>query len=595
MPAMKRALTIIGLLAFVCTVTGADRWIRIQSKNFVLVGNASASQIRGVAENLELFRASYSKFFSVRDNPPSVATTVVVFKTNDSFRPFKPLYQGKPANLAGYYQSGEDMNVIALSADIQTPRVIYHEYLHSLMSDNLASLPPWFQEGFAECFSTFEIEGSRRIRMGRAIPEHVALLNERRVMPLERLFAVTHESPEYNEEEKQGVFYAESWALVHYMMLGPADRRAKFFEFIDGLNKGVPAPVVFERVFQTDLASFQKTFEAYIHQRLTWPTMELSTPGALERNRDLLERTLSEAESETYLGDLLMRSERFDDAEERLKRALQLNPLLASAHAAMGQLLLRQENAGDAVGYFQRAVELDPTNHLAHYYFASSIEGRSRRLSDADWNLARSELLKSVELAPHFVAATQMLANLNLSRNAEIPQTVELLRRARTYAPGNETLAVILAFALARTTERDAAREMAEEALRSGSLSAPMRRNAESVLSYLKQTTASANTTRIPAGEASPPANSVRIRGVFTMLECGVGGITLSLNVDGRVLKFHSESAETVRFITANPSVGSSLACGPMPGPGIAATVVYRPQQSDGSMGEPLLVELGEP
>ena len=132
---------------------------------------------------------------------------MVVFKTDDSFRPYKPLYQGRPANIAGFFQRGQDVNYIALSANIKTPRVIYHEYVHQLMSDNLASLPPWFQEGFAECFSTLEIEGKdKKIRMGRAIGEHVGLLSQRRFMPLEQLFAVTQESKEYNEEEKQGLF-----------------------------------------------------------------------------------------------------------------------------------------------------------------------------------------------------------------------------------------------------------------------------------------------------------------------------------------------------------------------------------------------------
>src|SRR4029450_12049904 len=154
---------------------------------------------------------------------------------------------------------------------------------------------------FVECFSTLEIEGrDKKIRLGRAIGEHVALLNERRFLPLEQLFAVTTESKEYNEVEKQGVFYAESWALVHYMMLGPPDRKNRFVEFLNGLNKGTPAPEGFERIFQTDLQTVQKTFEAYIQQRLAWPAMEINSPGALDRNKDMTARTLKEAEAEFY-------------------------------------------------------------------------------------------------------------------------------------------------------------------------------------------------------------------------------------------------------------------------------------------------------
>jgi len=187
-----------------------DKWIRVQSKNFTLVGNATENEIREVAEGLEVFRTAFSRFFKLKEGS-SVATTVTVYRSDQAFKPFKPLYEGKPANLAGYFQPGSDMNFIALAADMDTPRVIYHEYVHRLMSDNMASQPLWFQEGFAECFSSMEIIGrDKKVRLGRAIAEHVLLLNERRFLPLERLFAVEHDSQEYNEEEKQGIFAAQN-------------------------------------------------------------------------------------------------------------------------------------------------------------------------------------------------------------------------------------------------------------------------------------------------------------------------------------------------------------------------------------------------
>src|SRR6188474_3334268 len=134
---MKRTLPILALFAVILTASAADEWTKVQSKNFLLVGNANENQIREVAENLELFRTAYSRFFTLQERAASVGTIVVVFKTDDSFRPYKPLYQGRPANIAGYFQGGQDVNYIALSADIKTPRVIYHEYVHQLMSDNL--------------------------------------------------------------------------------------------------------------------------------------------------------------------------------------------------------------------------------------------------------------------------------------------------------------------------------------------------------------------------------------------------------------------------------------------------------------------------
>jgi tetratricopeptide (TPR) repeat protein len=502
---MKRTLPIFILLLFTLPARAADKWTAVQSKNFLLVGNATENQIRDVAENLELFRTAYGKFFDLREEAATVSTTVIVFKSDASFRPYKPMYQGKPANIAGYFQGSKDKNLIVLSTEIETPRVIYHEYVHRLMSDTLSSMPPWFQEGFAECFSALEIEGrDKKLRLGRAIGEHVALLSDRRFLPLEQLFAVTTESKEYNEEEKQGLFYAESWVLVHYMMLGPEDRKGRFLEFLRGLNKGTPAPEMYQRVFQSDLTTLQKNLEAYIQQRLTWPAMEINSPGALDRNNDMSARTLTEAEAEFYLGDMLLHDDRLADAESHLQAALRHDPNLAGAQAAMGRLLLRQNKDTDAMAYLKRATQLDPRDYLAHYYYASAIHSDTRTLTAADWTTARTELLRAIELAPQFTAATELLANLSLVRDTEIPQTIDLLRKARTFAPGNDNLAVMLAFALSRTAARAEARVLAEAVLMKSSLTPTMRRNTEALLASLNQARTEDPALQLPESGSLP-------------------------------------------------------------------------------------------
>src|SRR5882672_4616558 len=128
----------------------ADKWLSVRSRNFLLVGNASESQIRRVGRNLEEFRAGFSMLFPAISRESSSPITVVVFKDDSSFRPFKPLYEGKPANIAGYFMPGSDVDYIGLSADTQTPHVIYHEFVHSLSKDAAAPLPSWAGEGLAE-------------------------------------------------------------------------------------------------------------------------------------------------------------------------------------------------------------------------------------------------------------------------------------------------------------------------------------------------------------------------------------------------------------------------------------------------------------
>src|SRR5262245_6629699 len=165
-------LSILAMLVSAFPSHAADKWLSVRSKNFLLVGNASESSIRRVGRELEEFRTALANLFPSVNQESSIATTVIVFKDDASFRPYKPLYEGKAGNVAGFFQAGEDVNFIALAADTQTNHVIYHEFVHSLTKDTSLPLPPWVNEGLAEVYGMFEMSG-KEIILGRAIAEHL--------------------------------------------------------------------------------------------------------------------------------------------------------------------------------------------------------------------------------------------------------------------------------------------------------------------------------------------------------------------------------------------------------------------------------------
>src|SRR5205823_1321492 len=97
---------------------------------------------------------------------------------------------------------------------------IFHEYAHLLLRHNDRFWPLWLKEGMAEIYSTLEVTGPQTIRIGVPIEHHLRRLERTHLMPLRELFGVTRESADYNEGERQGIFYSESWLLVHYLMVG---------------------------------------------------------------------------------------------------------------------------------------------------------------------------------------------------------------------------------------------------------------------------------------------------------------------------------------------------------------------------------------
>src|SRR5439155_2075775 len=252
-------LLLLLFCAFARPCYAADKWLSVRSKNFLVIGNANEPDIRRAGRSLEEFRSAFAMMFPKVDQTSSVPTTIVVFKNDESFAPFKPVNEGKPVNAVAYIQPGEDVNYIAVSQAMSLPTVIFHEYVHFLTREGSGALPIWAREGLAECYSTFEMNGRQNeITLGRPPEQHIAVLTEKPLLPLKTLFAVDSSSPYYNEAEKQGIFYAESWALTHYLMLGAeGKRRSEFVQFLTLLGKGDPVEDSFAEAFQTDYVTLE--------------------------------------------------------------------------------------------------------------------------------------------------------------------------------------------------------------------------------------------------------------------------------------------------------------------------------------------------
>src|SRR5688572_33040949 len=94
-----------------------DNWRSVRTNNLLVVGNADAEKLRQVAAWLEFFHSAFARLVSRNVLESSVPTTVIIFRDDASFMPFKPLYQGRPVDLVGFFQPGDDVNYIALSLD----------------------------------------------------------------------------------------------------------------------------------------------------------------------------------------------------------------------------------------------------------------------------------------------------------------------------------------------------------------------------------------------------------------------------------------------------------------------------------------------
>ncbi len=606
-----------------------DVWLRAQSKHFTLIGDASEKEILKVGARLEQFHEVITQVFS-QIFPPSVLKssipiTVIVFKNDSVYKPFKPLYQGRPADVSGHFQSSGDAAYIALAVggEERDPyAVIFHEYVHALTSDGARPLPTWVSEGLAEYFSSFEAPGGgKKVRLGKAVASHARLLRERKPLSLETLLAVDQNSPFYIDADKKHLFYAESWALTHYLLHGGgARRRSEFREFINALAQGKRAAESFSRAFQTDFATVELELRNYI-SRGVYPAEEMAVAQPFGFAAEIETAALSEAEVQAYLGDMLWRIHRSEEGEAFLNRAISIDPALSMAHFSLGTLKLRQNRYSEAKRRLRHAVEAGSQNHLAHYYYALAIHrenaDESQYVSDfpeGAVELMREALGRARRLNPDFADTYKQLAFINLVLGEELDEAVNLINRAIELAPEREDIVYTLAQIQMRRKDYAVARQIARR-LASAAVKADIRDRANSMLENIVKieelmakikAESAARGGHASGGDdpasTRPPLPGQRfkgdqVRGYLTRIDCDDGSITLTVRSESRLFKFHTLQRGQLIFIRYTPEIPTSVTCGPI-SPAKPVIVTYRrsPQSGFANIdGEPIGVEFVKP
>jgi len=634
---MKRTVVLAVIVVFLAIVpqhqlaVAKDTWTSIQSKNFFLVGNGSEKEIKQVAARLEQFREVFTHLFPRLKFTTPIPTTVVVFKSDSSFKPFKPI-----PNVAGYFQPGQDVNYISLTTELegQDPfSVIFHEYVHLLVDNTVGNMPLWFNEGLAEYYSTFKITDDQKIALGNPIGNHVFLLRENKFLPLRTLFQVDHKSPHYNERNKQSIFYAESWALMHYLIIGKTGRAEQLGAFLDKIRANVPMEQAFQDAFQMSFEAMEKELRDYVHKD-RYNVLNGHFERKLETDTDMISAPVSEAEAQAYLGDLLLHSNR-KDSETYLQKALTLDPNSALANAAMGMAKLRDGKPAEALVNLERAVTANSQNYLVHYYYAYAMShqggSESQPISGYDPEVAakiRQELLRAIELRPDYPESYSLLSFVSLVTGNNLDESLKLLTQAIKNSPGRNDLLFMLGQLYMKTGDYKQAQLVFQQVVKSNAKD-EVRQRAESVLTQLvafqKQreqyeqarkssganlTTGARNTSRVeivanqneetPTDPSSylrealrkPGAGETQVQGTLLRLECDAKGITFVVQSGTQTLRLHAPNFEDIDITTYNPDVKGDLSCG-VRKPEDPIVVCFKPQANKAlkSDGEVISIE----
>jgi tetratricopeptide (TPR) repeat protein len=439
-----------------------DSWIEVRTASFTLYSNAGERRTREIGADLERLRDAFAQLSPGLALGSPNPTSIYVFRDAASFLPYQRTYQGKPLAAGGYFLGRPTGNFVAINGDQHGDEraIIYHEYIHYLMHNNYPALPLWLHEGLAEYYSTFQVDRDEA-RIGLPIPEHVYWLRQHSFIPLATLFAVDEGSPEYNESSRRGGFYAESWALVHYLISGNPERRRQAAEYLRLVQGGASPGQALSQELGADPAVLEHELRTYLQKRLFDFTRAPLHP---EASLAMEVKPIAWADVLYRLGDLLanLSDDRAAAAAEHFRAALAARPDHGLAMAGLGFLAWRAERPAEARSWYEKAAKLAPESFLVQYLYADSLiddpgPGALRQ--------ARAALRRAVALRPDFGEAWARLGYTYQSEDNLPKEAIEALETAHRLLPSRMDVAHNLAVSYARAGESARAAALLEHVL----------------------------------------------------------------------------------------------------------------------------------
>jgi tetratricopeptide (TPR) repeat protein len=441
-------------------------WYEADTAHFNIYSCGNVQDTYRLAARLEQFCRAYA-MLAGKDAVESPPIVVLAFPDHDSMKPFLPLYNGQPGNIAGFFTRGSDENLIVLSlpsADSPDMDVIFHEYSHLLFRRNDQIWPLWLKEGMAEIYSTFTTSG-RYCEIARPIDRHLQTLADEPLMPLDQLFTVTHDSPQYNEATRQGVFYAESWLLTHYLIAGDnAILRSRFSQFTPLIKQGEMPDEAFTNALGVSLPVMQSALESYL-KRNQFDPIVLKLSGTLSAPVNVSSRAITPVEILFRFGDEQLRIGRPDSAQDWFTQAQQLAPLSPLPWEGLGLLASQRSNPGEAVNDLEQSLHLGSDSFLVHYIYAQEKYHLTASGNDMyapiHGDLAgeiQGHLEKSVSLMPNFAPAHELLGFFEMVQGTDLAAAEQQLNEAIQLEPENPSYLFTLAQVQLRERDTDDAR-----------------------------------------------------------------------------------------------------------------------------------------
>lgn len=385
-------LAILASVGLGARLEAKDPWHELRGGGFVLRGPLSREALGELGCDLQAVLHALPPSSAGADSNAVVLDVLAVKSGRDAKQLMPALFERRGARPFGAYWSGPQGHHIVVRVDAapaERRRRILHEYAHFRAHLSHSAPPRWLDEGLAEVWEHASIRPDR-IAVGQPVSAHMKTLRSRRWIPIaDAVGAASLPS----DDKTLALFYAQSWALVRYLMM-KGETRDLFAE---------PPPAHAALPTEAELRHFLATEDGGL-------TIPRSAPSA--GCAELPVRALSSMDLLMVKARALADGDRPAAARPLLSEVLRLESGHPGALETLGIVRFAGNEPRQAADAFDRVIAGGHGTHLAYYYRAL-LAGPVPELSDGSGRVPVVEYLRrALALEPGFGPALDRLQEL---------------------------------------------------------------------------------------------------------------------------------------------------------------------------------------
>jgi hypothetical protein len=307
-----RRLLLLGLLPWL--MAAADHWVKVASGPFEALTDAEARAGREVLVRLEEFRHAVGQTVGVPDLTTPEPVRILIFKNRKGWSLPAPLAEGR-----GCY-------AIVLAEKETVPPDTYRALTRLFLETNTERMPPAFERGLIEFFSTFDGSGIH-ITVGAPPPK-----------------------PDLD------------WARVHLLIVDP-EYSGKLRVLLFNLRQGIAEDPSYRNAFGQTPAEVEAKVKVHLAGG-GFQTTSLSSRPLSEK--DFPENPVSDADARLARADLLAGAQSAAEYSALMNGHL----MIAEAQEGLGLLALRDGRNEAARSHFVAAIAADSSSARCYLEYA---------------------------------------------------------------------------------------------------------------------------------------------------------------------------------------------------------------------------------